>query len=156
VIAAAKRVGLVMPRIVLDTNVCLDLFLFNDPQCVHLMAALQRGAAQAITRDDCRDEWRRVLHYPQVPIDDATRPAVSAAFDALVHHLSPLESTPQDDALLPRCADTDDQKFLELALAANASWLISKDKELLKLDRRSRDAGLFPILLPQQWSLAVD
>jgi len=97
-----------------------------------------------------------VLHYPQVPIDDATRPAVSAAFDALVHHLSPFESTPLDDALLPRCADTDDQKFLELALAANASWLISKDKELLKLDRRSRDAGLFPILLPQQWSLAVD
>ncbi len=153
---ATKHVGLTVPRIVLDTNVCLDLFLFNDPQCVHLMAGLRHGSVQAITRDDCRDEWRRVLHYPQLPVDDVTRPAVSAAFDALVQHLAPLESTTQDDALLPRCADADDQKFLELALAANASWLISKDKELLKLDRRSRAAGLFPILLPQQWSLAAD
>ncbi len=144
-----------VPRIVLDTNVCLDLFLFNDPHCAHLMLALRNGSVQAVTRDDCRDEWRRVLHYPQVPIDDATRPAVSAGFDALIHHLPAEESTVADDAWLPRCADPDDQKFLELALATGARWLISKDKELLKLDWRSRAAGLFPILLPQQWSRAM-
>jgi putative PIN family toxin of toxin-antitoxin system len=141
------------PRIVLDTNVCLDLFLFNDPQCVDLMAALRSGAVQAVTRDDCRDEWRRVLHYPQLPIDDKIRPGVSDAFDALIHHLPADASTTHDDASLPRCADPDDQKFLELALASKASWLISKDKELLKLDQRSRSAGLFSILLPEQWSL---
>ncbi|WP_458071268.1 putative toxin-antitoxin system toxin component, PIN family [Rhodanobacter sp. BL-MT-08] len=144
-----------VPRIVLDTNVCLDLFLFNDPHCAHLMLALRNGSVQAVTRDDCRDEWRRVLHYPQVPIDDATRPAVSAAFDGLIHYLDAEESTVADDAWLPRCADPDDQKFLELALASGARWLISKDKELLKLDWRSRAAGLFPILLPQQWSRAM-
>lgn len=151
-IAAAHPV---VPRIVLDTNVCLDLFLFNDPRCAHLMIALRSGTVQAVTRDDCRDEWRRVLHYPQVPIDDANRPAISTAFDAFVHHLPDEESTAQDEALLPTCADADDQKFLQLALAAGARWLISKDKELLKLDRRSRNAGLFPILLPEQWSLAA-
>ena len=144
-----------VPRIVLDTNVCLDLFLFNDPHCTHLMIALRNGSVQAVTRDDCRDEWRRVLHYPQVPIDDATRPAVSAGFDSLIHHLDAEETTVPDDAWLPRCADPDDQKFLELALASGARWLISKDKELLKLDWRSRAAGLFPILLPQQWSRAM-
>ena len=141
------------PRIVLDTNVCLDLFLFNDPACAALMAALQRGALQAVTREDCLLEWRRVLHYPQVPISDAQRPTVSAAFDALIHTLAVDESTAPSDVLLPRCADADDQKFLELALASGASWLISKDKELLKLDQRTRKAGLFSILLPQQWSL---
>ncbi len=143
------------PRIVLDTNVCLDLFLFNDPHSAHLMTALRNGSVQAVTRDDCRNEWRRVLHYPQVPIDDVTRPEVSAGFDALIHHLPAEESTVADDAWLPRCADPDDQKFLELALASGARWLISKDKELLKLDWRSRAAGLFPILLPQQWSRAM-
>jgi putative PIN family toxin of toxin-antitoxin system len=143
------------PRIVLDTNVCLDLFLFNDPRCAELMAALQLGAVVAVTREDCFTEWCKVLHYPQLPIDDAIRPAVSAAFDALIHHLPVDESTPSDDSALPICADPDDQKFLQLALVSHARWLISKDKELLKLDQRSRKAGLFPILQPEQWSLAI-
>ena len=142
-----------VPRIVLDTNVCLDLLLFRDPHCAALHAALQCGAVQAVTRDDCRAEWQRVLHYPQLPIDEATRAALRAAFDALVCLLPPAPS--DDDARLPRCADPDDQKFLELARAARASWLLSKDRELLRLDRRSRAAGLCPILQPRDWSLKV-
>lgn len=143
-----------VPRIVLDTNVCLDLFLFHDPACVSLLAALQGGVVQAVTREDCRDEWRRVLHYPQLPIDDANRPAISAAFDGLIHFL-PSATVGPDDVVLPRCADPDDQKFLELAWASRASWLLSKDKELLRLDGRTRAAGWFSILLPQAWSLPL-
>ena len=75
------------PRIVLDTNVCLDLFVFREPLCSHLLSALQRGAVQAVTREDCRDEWRRVLHYPQLPIDAARRLRANAAFDAWVRLL---------------------------------------------------------------------
>jgi putative PIN family toxin of toxin-antitoxin system len=144
-----------LPRIVLDTNVCLDLFVFRDPMCSHLLAAMQGGAVQAVTRDDCREEWHRVLHYPQLPIDDQLRPSVSAAFDALIQ-LLPAEASMvgEDDIPLPRCGDPDDQKFLELALASGARWLLSKDNELLKLDRRTRSAGLFSIRLPQLWSIA--
>ena len=144
-----------LPRIVLDTNVCLDLFVFRDPMCSHLLAAMQGGAVQAVTRDDCREEWHRVLHYPQLPIDDQLRPSVSAAFDALIQ-LLPAEASMvgEDDIPLPRCGDPDDQKFLELALASGARWLLSKDHELLKLDRRTRSAGLFSIRLPQLWSIA--
>ena len=143
-----------VPRIVLDTNVCLDLFLFHDAQCAALLAALQAGAVQAVTRADCRDEWRRVLHYPQLPIDDDSRPMVSAAFDALIQYLPPAESTAPAGVALPRCADPDDQKFMELALATGARWLLSKDNELLKLDRRAQAAAQFSILLPQAWQLA--
>jgi putative PIN family toxin of toxin-antitoxin system len=143
-----------VPRIVLDTNVCLDLFVFRDPRCAHLLAALHSGAVQAVTRDDCRAEWQRVLHYPQLPIDDDTRPAISAAFDALTPCLPPAAWADSDEVRLPRCADPDDQKFMELALLAQASWLLSKDHELLKLDSRMRHAGLFPILLPQAWSIS--
>ena len=142
-----------VPRIVLDTNVCLDLFLFRDPSCAALLAALQAGTLRAVTRDDCREEWQRVLHYPQLPIDETMRPGLRAAYDALLQPL-PATSAVPDEACLPRCADPDDQKFLQLALAAQASWLLSKDKELLKLDRRTRGAGLFPILLPRDWSSA--
>jgi putative PIN family toxin of toxin-antitoxin system len=153
--AAMDRIDAPVPRIVLDTNVCLDLFVFRDPLCSHLLAAMQRGVVQAVTREDCRDEWRRVLHYPQLPIEGAQRAALVAAFDATIQLLPPEASAGHaDEPGLPRCADPDDQKFLELALASGARWLLSKDKELLKLDRRTCGAGLFAIRLPQLWSIA--
>jgi predicted nucleic acid-binding protein len=79
---------------------------------------------------------------------------VSDAFDALIQLLPPEASTVDDDTRLPRCADPDDQKFLELAFASRARWLLSKDKELLKLDRRTSNTGLFSIWLPQLWSVS--
>lgn len=141
-----------VPRIVLDTNVCLDLLVFRDPACMPLHDALQRGAVRAMTRPDCREEWRRVLHYPGLPVDAAARPRLIAAFDALSH------MAPARQALaavpLPRCADPDDQKFLELALDTGARWLLSKDRELLKLANRTWRVCRFAILKPQAWSLA--
>lgn len=132
---------------------CLDLFVFRDALSSHLLAALERGAVQAVTREDCRDEWRRVLHYPQLPIDAPLRRLANERFDAAIT-LLPCAAASADEALrLPRCADPDDQKFLELALVSGARWLLSKDNELLKLDRRSRAGGLFAICLPQQWSI---
>jgi hypothetical protein len=50
---------------------------------------------------------------------------------------------------LPRCADRDDQKFLELARDSGADWLVTADKALLKLARRDRLRGLFRILTPE-------
>ena len=143
--------ALPVPRIVLDTNVCLDLFLFRDPACAVLMAALQEGRVQAVCRDDGREEWRRVLYYPQLPIDNTIRPGLSEAFDRLIHYLPAAKLSEEDAARLPRCGDPDDQKFMELALATQARWLLSKDNELLKLDGRTHRVGLFRILLPQHW-----
>lgn len=144
-----------VPRVVLDTNVCLDLFLFRDPGCAALLAALHGGQVRAVTRADCRDEWLRVLHYPQLPIDAAMRPGLVAAFDGLIETLPGAQPTAEELARLPRCGDPDDQKFLELALAAKARWLLSKDNELLKLDRRTDRTGLFRIWLPLAWSAAT-
>ena len=141
-----------VPRIVLDTNVCLDLLVFRDPACAPLHDALQRGAVHAMTRPDCRDEWLRVLHYPGLPVDDDARPALIAAFDAL-SHLTPAPLPPAVAPSLPRCADPDDQKFLELALETGARWLLSKDKELLKLASRAQRDCRFAILQPHAWSL---
>jgi predicted nucleic acid-binding protein len=141
-----------VPRIVLDTNVCLDLLVFRDPACLPLHDALQRGVVHAMTRADCRDEWLRVLHYPGLPVDDASRPALVAAFDAWTH-LAPASPTAAVAPPLPRCADPDDQKFLELAWETGARWLLSKDKALLKLASRAQRVCRFAILQPQAWSL---
>lgn len=141
-----------LPRVVLDTNVCLDLFHFRDPRCAPLAQALDGGAVQAVTNDACRDEWLRVLEYPNVPIRPEQRSGLRERFDAQVRRLDALPS-PASLGPLPVCSDPDDQKFLELALACGAPWLLSKDRHLLKLNKRTRKAGLFLILKPEDWSV---
>ena len=134
-------------RIVLDTNVCLDLFVFHDPRWAALLAAIESGAVEAITRADCRMEYLLVLNYPHLPLDASSRAASAARFDALISVVAP----PESGVRLPVCTDKDDQKFLELARDANADILITKDKALLKLARKTARAGMFQIIVPEAW-----
>ena len=142
------------PRIVLDTNACLDLWVFGDPRARGLLAALQAGAIEAVTNAACRNEWLRVLHYPQLRLDDGARAAHAGACNALVVCLSDDAAPRRADVPLPRCADPDDQKFLQLALDSGARWLVSRDAEVLALGRRTRRDGLFEIVSPQAWVLS--
>lgn len=134
-------------RLVLDTNVLLDLFVFHDPRWNGLLQALRNGDIDAVTRADCRDEWLHVLRYPHLPLNDDTRPAAEALFDGLIR----LVDEPANGMPLPACSDRDDQKFLELARDAQAAVLVTKDKALLKLAKRLAKAGMFRILTPQGW-----
>ncbi|WP_377704726.1 putative toxin-antitoxin system toxin component, PIN family [Pseudoduganella sp. UC29_71] len=135
-------------RIVLDTNVCLDLFVFKDPRWSTLLHAIESGAVEAITRADCREEYLVVLHYKHLPLDDDSRPQSAARFDQLIKVVAP----PESGVRLPVCTDRDDQKFLELARDASADILITKDKALLKLARRLAKAGMFKVMVPEAWT----
>lgn len=137
-------------RLVLDTNVCLDLFVFRDPRWAGLLQAMQDGRAQAVTRADCRMEWQRVLDYPHLKVDFAQKMHLIEEFDALIDCVEP--PTALDMIKLPQCTDRDDQKFLELALQVRADLLITKDKALLKLAKKTARAGLFTIIAPQAWT----
>jgi putative PIN family toxin of toxin-antitoxin system len=133
--------------IVIDTNVCLDLFVFRDPRWASLLAALEGGAVEAVTRADCRAEYLFVLHYPHLPLDDGSRPDAAARFDALIRVVAPDSRAVR----LPVCTDRDDQKFLEIARDAGAAILVTKDKALLKLAKRNARDGLFRIMTPEAW-----
>jgi putative PIN family toxin of toxin-antitoxin system len=134
-------------RIVIDTNVCLDLFVFHDPRWASLLAAIESGAVEAVTREDCRAEYLVVLHYAHLPLDEGSRPRSAARFDSLIKVVAPEPKLVR----LPVCTDKDDQKFLEVARDAAADTLITKDKALLKLARKTAQAGLFRIMLPEAW-----
>ena len=135
------------PRVVLDTNVCLDLFVFDDPRCAGIRAALREGAVEAVTCAACEEEWRAVLEYPQLALHEAARRRAVAAFDASVRRLPVMLEAEG----VPRCADPDDQKFLALAAGAGAHWLLSRDRALLVLARRSLRRCGFAIVAPQAW-----
>lgn len=136
--------------IVLDTNVCLDLFVFRDPRWAILLSALKNGTVRAVTRADCSKEWQIVLTYPHLPLNDDTRARSAAEFDALITQL-PDPVSVDESVRLPVCSDPDDQKFLELARDSGAQVLITKDKALLKLAKRTARAGMFAIMQPESW-----
>ena len=140
-------------RVVLDTNVCLDLFVFRDPRWTSLLTALKDGSIEAVTREDCRMEWLVVLTYPRLPLDSESRARSAAEFDALITCLPPAPAG-FAQVRLPVCSDPDDQKFLELARDAQAAALITKDKALLKLTRKTAGAGMFRIIRPETWQPA--
>ncbi len=134
-------------KIVLDTNVCLDLFAFHDPRWTPIKRGLNDKSLQAFTRADCRDEWLAVLHYPHLPVDDQNRGAIVASFDEFIS----VADFPSKPIRLPVCTDKDDQKFLEFCRDAEIAVLVTKDKALLKLARKTKALGLFVIETPEQF-----
>ena len=135
--------------VVLDTNVCLDLFVFADPRATKLRDALVAGMLRVVCDAQCRDEWRSVLAYPQWRLDAAAQAAHLARLDALADTAAP---TLADPPRPPRCRDPDDQKFLELAARTGARWLFTRDNALLRLSRRTqREMGLV-IVTPEAWA----
>lgn len=138
-----------MLRIVLDTNVVLDLFHWGNVDAVPIMAALEAGHIECLVDERTLDELRRVLTYPQLKLTPEMIAERYARYSALVTTIPEGEAPP-----LPRCQDRDDQKFLELTARSGADWLVSKDKALLKLRGRTKLA--FRIMKPKDASLLLD
>jgi putative PIN family toxin of toxin-antitoxin system len=139
-------------RLVLDSNVWLDLLVFEDPSVAPLREALKSGRAQVFVDARAMDELRRVLVYDlgRWSMDEARQAECmgQAARLAQVIEVEPA------GAALPRCSDPDDQKFLELALAAKADALLTKDQALLDLARRKSRPAPFKIITPKDLVLA--
>jgi len=119
--------------VVLDTNIVLDLLLFQDPATVKLKAALGDSSLQWIATVAMRDELERVLGYPYI-VKSLQHHAVQAMqvlteFDT---HAKLLAVAPRASAV---CKDPDDQKFIDLAVAYQA-LLLSKDKAVLCMKKR--------------------
>ncbi|MGH8779163.1 putative toxin-antitoxin system toxin component, PIN family [Paraburkholderia sp.] len=129
------------PRVVIDSNVWIDILVFDDPFTRPIRDALERGALTALIDERCHAELAYVLDYPQFVRRAVDREAALATLARLAQRVEPA-APPEDSPPLPKCKDRDDQKFLELAHAAGADWLVSKDRAVLKLARRiARDFG---------------
>jgi putative PIN family toxin of toxin-antitoxin system len=142
-------------QLVLDTNVVLDWIVFRDPGVEFIVRAIESGQAQPVTSDACLEEFRRVLEYPALKLGAAAR---SIAFERYRSSATLFDAgVLSAPVALPRCTDADDQKFLELAWHANAHWLITKDRALLKLARAVGTLGRFAVVKPGQcdWGLAA-
>jgi len=133
--------------VVLDSNVWLDLLLFDDPHTRPIRAALESGALRALIDARCLAELVHVLDYPHLAARGVAKADVLAALGRLAETVEP-PALPADARPLPQCRDRDDQKFLELARASGAAWLVSKDRAVLKLAKRIARDFAFSIATP--------
>ena len=140
---------LVSTPVVIDTNIVLDIWVYQDPATPSLLEALELGAVQWLATLPMREELLRVLDYPHIVErrnrDGVTAQAVLAHFDHWVNIQAIAPKAPYV------CKDEDDQKFIDLAVAHQA-LLLSKDKQVLRLTNRLARLG---VTVRQTWVLCA-
>ncbi len=118
---------------VLDTNVWLDLLVFEDSR----VARLAELDGAVLATEPMLQEFAIVLARPIFALDEAQRATLLARQRSRV-----TVCAPSPDCRLA-CTDRNDQMFIDLAVAHRADWLITRDKALLRLARHaSRRFGL--------------
>ena len=124
---------------VLDTNIVLDLWVFDDPVSAPLREALETGATRWLATAAMREELARVLDYPQIArrLHARALPVaeVLAHFDRHAQLQTDAPKAPYT------CKDADDQKFIDLAVQHGAA-LHSKDAQVLCMKNRLARCGV--------------
>ena len=125
--------------IVLDTNIVLDTFVFNDPAAEPIRHALANYKLDWLATQPMRDELARVLAYPKI------------AARLMVYHLTVMDVLTKFDQharlvdVAPKasvtCSDADDQKFIDLAVTHRAT-LLSKDHAVISMKKRLLALGV--------------
>lgn len=115
-------------RVVVDTNVVLSALLFEKGHVAWLRAAWAQSRCHPLVSAETVEELLRAFGYPKFRLTAEDQEELLGDYLPFAERV---KMTKLFD--LPRCKDPDDQKFLDLAHAGNASILITGDKALLAL-----------------------
>ncbi len=134
-----------MTVVVFDTNVLLDLFVFNDFRALHLKQALIEGKLDALATQATLEEFADVIARPLFSLDQEQQGQIFRHWQSLARVIN--------DNNLPKspwvCQDPDDQVFLDLAFTIKPCTLISKDNEVLRFANK---AALEQILITADYT----
>jgi predicted nucleic acid-binding protein len=126
-------------RRVLDTNIVLDLWVFDEPQAEALRTSVESGSTQWLATAAMREELARVLAYPQIAKRLMHRELPASA---VLDHFDQYAQLQPDALKAPyACKDADDQKFIDLAVQHTAA-LHSKDAQVLCMKKRLARCGV--------------
>ena len=122
-----------MKSIVLDTNILLDIFVFNDAMAVDLKNALIANSITAVASQQTLAEFADVISRPLFKLDNIAQAEILQQWQCIAQL--------HDDVDLPaapwQCQDADDQIFLDLAYRLRPAILISKDNAVLQIATRA-------------------
>jgi putative PIN family toxin of toxin-antitoxin system len=122
-----------MKPVILDTNILLDIFVFNDERAANLKQAMVEQSIQVLTSQQMLEEFADVLSRPLFKLKDESQAAIFTQWKSIAQQVD-------DSNLAPApwsCQDPDDQIFLDLAYQFRPSILISKDNAVLQIASRA-------------------
>ena len=127
-----------MRPVVLDTNILLDIFVFNDERAIHLKQAMMNRSIQLISSQTTLLELADVISRPLFNLDEVAQASILAQWQsfAQMHDDSNLAPAPW------KCQDPDDQIFLDLAYQLRPTVLISKDHAVLQIASRAASENI--------------
>jgi len=134
-----------MRPVVLDTNILLDIFVFNDERALHLKKVLFDKTRHFVASQKTIEEFADVISRPLFKLDEEAQAAILAQWQSIAEQRD-------DSNLAPapwKCQDPDDQIFLDLAYQFRPTILISKDNAVLQIARR---AALEDILITNDYN----
>ena len=116
-------------RVVFDTNTVVSALLFGHGQLSWLRDHWRSGEAVALVSKPTIDELIRVLAYPKF---DLNKTEIEALLADYLPFTSPVTVSPRSQS--PKCLDTDDQMFVDLAIQGQADILVTGDRILLAMN----------------------
>jgi len=124
-------------RIVLDTNVFISGIFFSGPPA-RILKAWENQNLTIVISKEILTEYQRVTQElsSQFPTVD-----ISPIIEMITIHGECVDTRGIDITI---CEDPDDNKFIECAIAANCTEIISGDKHLLKVARYKSVTFLTP------------
>jgi putative PIN family toxin of toxin-antitoxin system len=122
-----------MKTVIFDTNVLLDIFVFNDFRVIHIKAALVDKQLKALATPETIEEFADVISRPLFSLGQSTQEQILSEW----HNLATIIQDETLNSAPWQCQDPDDQVFLNLAYTSKPCLLLSKDNELLKLAKKA-------------------
>jgi putative PIN family toxin of toxin-antitoxin system len=126
------------PRLVLDTNVILDLLVFKDPSAEPIRLVLDAKQVDAVRTQASMAELMDVIGRPTFKLSREDQATIVQAWESSSRLL---ENTAIDQAPFT-CRDLDDQIFLDMTYSIRPALLLSKDLRVLELHAIAKHHGI--------------
>lgn len=124
--------------VVIDTNVLLDIFVFQDPRTEELRHGLLSQRLDAVRSNQTTTELKEVVARRKFDLSSERQQEILDQWQAC--------SRSMDETLIQtapwKCKDQDDQIFLDLAYTLRPCILLSKDKQVLRFYKRALREGV--------------
>ena len=126
------------PRLVLDTNVILDLLVFKDPSTEPIRLLLDAKQVDAVRTPASMAELIDVIGRPTFKLNQEDQATIVQAWETNSRMLEDMAIEPAPFT----CRDPDDQVFLDTAYSIRPAFLLSKDLRVLELRAIAKRHGV--------------
>ena len=126
------------PRLVLDTNVILDLLVFKDPSAEPIQLVLDAKLVDAVRSEASILELIDVIQRPAFKLSREEQERILQIWESSARLMenAAIEQAPFT------CRDLDDQVFLDMAYSLRPALLLSKDLRVLELQAIAKQHGV--------------